>query len=66
MAESNADKNAETTSSPPVASDETIKNLDVRVSDTEMNDVKGGAASEKPNENISFNFGTFTPTYHNR
>jgi hypothetical protein len=43
MAESNADKNVESTSSSPVAPDETIKDLDVHVSEKQLNDVKGGA-----------------------
>ena len=45
MAESTADKNAESTSSSPVAPDETIKDLDVRVSEKQLNDVKGGTGS---------------------
>jgi hypothetical protein len=42
MAESNADKNVESTSSSPVEPDETIRDLAVRVSEDELNDVKGG------------------------
>ena len=42
MTESNAEKNADSTSSSPVAPDETIRDLDVRLSEEEMNDVKGG------------------------
>lgn len=57
MAESNADKNAESTSSSPVAPDEIIKDLDVRVSDEETKDVKGGK------ENITFNFGSIQVKY---
>ena len=42
MAESHADKNAESTSSSPIAPDDTIKDLDVRLSEEQMNKVKGG------------------------
>ena len=42
MAESHADKKAESTSSSSVAPDETIKDLDVRLSEEQMNTVKGG------------------------
>ena len=42
MTESYAEKNADSTSSSPVAPDEIIRDLDVRLSEKEMNDVKGG------------------------
>lgn len=57
MTESNADKNAEPTSSSPVAPDEIIKDLDVRVSDEEMNDVKGGK------DTIVFEYGSLQIQY---
>lgn len=67
MAESNADKNVESTSSSPVAPDETITDLDVRVSEKQLNDVKGGQGSvakrwsgpgdEGPEESITFVYG---------
>jgi hypothetical protein len=54
MAESNADKNVASTSSSPTTPDETIKDLQPRVSEQEMNAVKGGTESPKETVNIEY------------